>query len=83
MSKVISFASGRRYSVEQLLKIVDDLRESIESGETIAFAAVGIGADNRPARWYGASRVVSPLTMTGAIASLQHNFVADHDGGGS
>lgn len=75
MSKIVSLASGREYSVEQLLEIVDDLRESIASGEVIAFAAVGIVPGNAPPRqWTGAARVVSPLMMLGAITKLQRSY---------
>jgi len=76
---VISLSSGREYSVEQLLEIVDDLRADVEAGNIIAFAAVGIQPDNLTARWTGAARVVPPLLMIGAIAKLQHFYIAENE----
>ena len=77
MSSLVSLASGRKYSVEQVLEIIESLRESIASGETVAFAAVGITPEGTTFHWIGSARVTLPLTMLGAIAGLQHVYATE------
>lgn len=75
MSSIVSLRSGREYSVERTLKILDDLRASIASGEFIAFAAVGLKPDDTTATWVGAARVVSPTLLIGAMAAMQYWYI--------
>lgn len=76
---IVSMASGRAYDTKQALEILDELRAKVESGEVIAFAAVGIEPDDVTSSWTATTRPVSRLRMIGAIGSLFHCFQADPD----
>lgn len=62
---------------QRALDVLDDLRKKIESGQVIAFAAVGIEPDDSTLFWTAATLGVSRLRLLGAMAHLQHCY---HDG---
>ncbi len=76
-SQIVSIKTGATYTTETALEILDELRAKIESGEIIAFAAVGIEPDDITFSWTASTRPVSRLRMIGAIGSLFHCFQAD------
>lgn len=65
-------------SREEALASLDSLRKMIESGEMIAYAAVGIEPDDKTRFWCGASKPVTRLRLIGACAGLTR-FVQDTD----
>lgn len=56
------------------LKVVDDLRARVVSGEIVAFAAVGITRNDSALMWLGTSEKKTNLQVAGAIATLQMSF---------
>lgn len=70
----------REHGIPQLLEIVDDLREKIASGQIVAFAAVGIEADDVTMSWQGCTQGVTNLRLVGAVARLMHGVHTDIDG---
>lgn len=60
--------------VHKALKIVDDLREAVYSGKIVAFAAVGIEADDATMMWCSSTEDVSRLRTMGAISNLLHHY---------
>jgi hypothetical protein len=67
--KVLPF-QGKQPDKGRALSILDDMRAKIESGELIAFAAVGIEPDDELKMWTASTVSVSRLRMIGAIARL-------------
>lgn len=63
-------------SKAEALSALDDLRAKIDSGEIIAFAAVGIEPDDCTMMWCGASKPVTRLRTMGAIQSLLYHWTA-------
>lgn len=59
-----------------MLEVLDSLRSSIESGELVAFAAVGIEPGDETRMWFASRQNVTRLRALGAIANLQHWFAA-------
>lgn len=57
------------------LGVIDDLRESQESGKIKAFICVGITTDHETIMWAGASKPTTRLEILGAISNLQHNYL--------
>lgn len=62
---------------EETLVIIDQLREAVESGEVVAFAAVGIGLDDSTYEYIGNYGQLSRLRFMGALASLQHKMMTE------
>lgn len=60
---------------KDMLEVLDQLRAQIESGQTVAFAAVTIEPNDACRAWFGAGTSVSHLRMQGGIAQLMHNFL--------
>lgn len=62
-----------------MLENLDDLRQRIESGEVVAFAAVGIAADHGTSMWSGSAQgpKVSRLMMIGAMQQMLYCYQAD------
>jgi hypothetical protein len=58
------------------LAAIDDLRRRVESGEVIAFAAVGIEPGRQTAMWCGAAQPMHQIELYGAVAALMHGLVA-------
>ena len=69
----------REQGIPQLLEVVDDLREKIASGQIVAFAAVGIEADDVTMSWQGCTQGVTNLRLVGAVARLMHGVHTDID----
>lgn len=59
---------------EDALAVIDDLRVAVESGEIIAFAAVGVEPDDCTKMWSTSTRPVTRLRMMGAIHNLLHSY---------
>ena len=76
----IALVPKREKGKPQLLAVVDSLREKIESGEIVAFAAVGIQADDVTLSWQGCTQGVTNLRLVGAVARLLHGVHTDIDG---
>ena len=63
-------------TMKDALEAVDKLRAAIVSGEVGAFVAVGITPADGVLGYCGSSRPVSRLRMQGAIAQLNHDWIA-------
>jgi hypothetical protein len=61
-------------STEEALAVIDDLRAKVESGQVIAFAAVGIEPGDETMSWQASVRPVTRLRMMGAIWNLLQCF---------
>jgi hypothetical protein len=59
---------------EDALAVIEDLRVAIESGEIIAFAAVGVEPDDCTRMWSTSTRPVTRLRMMGAMHNLLHHY---------
>jgi hypothetical protein len=75
----IALVPKREQGKPRLLAIVDDLRAKIESGEIVAFAAVGIQPDDVTLSWQGCTQGVTNLRLVGAVARLLHGVHMDID----
>ncbi len=62
---------------EDALKVIESLRQAGESGDIVAFAAVGIEPDDCTRMWSATTRNVTRLRMFGAMAHLLHSFMHD------
>lgn len=67
----------KRPDKQRALGILDDLRAKIESGDLVAFAAVGIQPDDELRMWTATTVSVTRLRMIGAIARLQTCYTLD------
>lgn len=79
ISRMITLIPKRQQGIPQLLEVVDDLREKIASGQIVAFAAVGIEADDVTMSWQGCTQGVTNLRLVGAVARLMHGVHTDID----
>lgn len=76
---VAKLVPKREQGKQQLLEVLDSLRQAVESGEVVAFAAVGIEADDCTRQWSGCTQGVTNLRMIGAVARLLHGVQTDTD----
>ena len=60
-----------RKDTEGALSVLDQLRQAVEKGEVIGFAAVSIERDDTLCAWAATTQPVSRLRIAGAIAHLQ------------
>jgi len=58
----------------EMLMVLDSLREAIEAGSIIAFAAVGIASDDNTSLWVAAEPRVSVLRIVGAVAHMNKHI---------
>ena len=70
----MNIVSLQNSTKEEALECLDSLREQLESGKIIAFAAVGIEPDDVTCYWQATTRKITRLRLIGATATL-HNFV--------
>lgn len=59
---------------EEALLVIDGLRQAIEEGEIVAFAAVGIEPDDCTRMWSATTKPVTRLRMMGAMFNLLADF---------
>ena len=78
-SRIVAIVPKREQGKQQLLELIDGLREAIESGKVVAFAAVGIAPDDCTWQWSGCSQGVTNLRLVGAVARLMHGVHTDTD----
>lgn len=78
-SAPIALVPKREKGKQKLLSILDDLRAKVESGEIVAFAAVGIQPDDVTLSWQGCTHGVTNLRLVGAVACLLHSVHMDID----
>jgi len=64
-------------STDEALAVIDDLRAKVESGQVIAFAAVGIEPGDETMTWQATTRPVTRLRVMGAMTHLLHSFMHD------
>lgn len=64
-------------SKQDLLEVIEDLRQKAESGEIIAFTAVGIKPDDNCLQWSASRGGVTKLRLLGAVTWLQLVFLDD------
>lgn len=67
---------NRTPSMADALETIDQLRREIEAGRVIAFAAVAIEQGDECIAYCSAIKPVSRLRLQGAIAQLQHDYIA-------
>ena len=62
-------------SAEEAIKVLDDLRDGIISGDVVAFCAVGIKRDDGTAMWLSnVGKAKTNLQMMGAVTNLLLHF---------
>lgn len=61
-------------SREDALEAAKSLVAALEKGEIVAFAAVGIEADDCTRMWSGSSRPVTRLRLMGAMYNLLNHY---------
>lgn len=71
--KVIEFKPS--VDVAEALRTLDSLRDDIESGKVVAFAAVGVGRDDSTMMWLAnVAKAKTVLQLLGAIENLKLHF---------
>lgn len=68
--------------VHTALGVLDDLREAVIAGRVVAFAAVGIEADDATRMWASSTADVSRLRVMGAMSHMLHMYSHGEDTGG-
>jgi hypothetical protein len=63
-------------STDDMLEVLESLKEQIVAGEIIAYAIVGIEPDDCTRMWSAAIPKVTRLRMMGAIYNLLHSYTA-------
>lgn len=58
-----------------ILRNLDDLRKAIETGEIVAFIAVGIAQNDDTKAWTGNAGHKTQLQFIGASAHLHHSIL--------
>ena len=71
--------AGQHARVVGALRVLDDLREKVSSGQIVGFAAVGIEAYDTTLMWISAVQDVSRLRVMGAISHLGHMYAHGED----
>lgn len=66
-------------SREDALEAAKSLVVALEKGEIVAFAAVGIEADDCTRMWSGSSRPVTRLRLMGAMYNLLNHYTNDSE----
>lgn len=61
---------------EHALEAVESLRKKVESGEVVAFIAVGIFDDDTIEGFCGSSKPVTRLRLHGAVAALEWDILS-------
>jgi hypothetical protein len=74
VSVVLKLAPVASLDIAQAIKVIDDLRARVESGEVKAFAAVGITPEHETMMWASCTKKTTRLEMMGAISNLQHCY---------
>lgn len=74
--KVVALEPKKR-DLKDALETIDDLRKAVESGQVVAFCAVGIEPDDTTRGWCSCTEHVTRLRLMGAVASLQASLHAD------
>lgn len=59
---------------EEAIQVIDGLRQAVEAGEIIAFAAVGIEPDDCTRMWSSSVKPVTRLRMMGAMYNLLAHY---------
>jgi len=72
--KITPLRINRDPSREDALEAARSLVTALENGEIVAFAAVGIEADDCTRMWSGSSRPVTRLRMMGAMYNLLNHY---------
>lgn len=62
-------------SKEEILANLDNLRKSIEAGDIVGFAAVGIAPNDDVKAWAGNCGRKTQLQFMGAVSFLQHGIM--------
>lgn len=78
-TQTVQLVPKREQGKQQLLDVIDSLREAVASGRVVAFAAVAIEPDNTTAQWSGCTHGVTNLRLIGAVARLLHGVQVDTD----
>jgi hypothetical protein len=73
--KIVEFQPKGR-DVKDALDVIDDLRQAIVEGRIVAFAGVGISAEDETTAWVTRTQSFTRLRMMGALATLTHSFHA-------
>ena len=74
MSNIIALSTGKAPDNTNLLEVLDVLRQRVEDGSVIAFAAVTISPTDETHGYSAAHAGVTRLRMGGAIANLNHAY---------
>lgn len=70
---VVDLKSG--VNAAEAISVLDDLRKEIESGEVVAFCAVGVKRDDGTAMWVAnVAKAKSNLQMMGALTNLMLHY---------
>ncbi len=67
---------NRAPSMADALAAVDELRRAIADGMIVSFVAAGVTDRDETYGYCGAVKPVSRLRMQGALAQVQHDYIA-------
>jgi hypothetical protein len=62
---------------EDMLQVIDQLRDDVVSGKVVAFGGIGISNEDRVTQYTGALGRVTRLRLQGALWALLHTFTHD------
>ena len=70
MANLLHLADARQSTKAEALKIVDDLRSALESGEAVCFVGVTLSRGDEVRAWTTSTEPVSRLRTMGAVSYL-------------
>lgn len=74
MTKITAIPLNNAPTKQDALDVVESLKQAIESGQLVAFAAVGIEENDNTSIWCFSTRPVSRLRMLGAMHHMLHSY---------
>lgn len=74
MADVRIIGTGKAPSVDEMLAVLDVMREAIVRGELIAFVAAGVTAADVALGYSASTHGVTRLRMIGALSNLLHRY---------
>lgn len=74
MTNITAIPLNNAPTKQDALDVVESLKQAIESGQLVAFAAVGIEENDNTSIWSSSTRPVSRLRMIGAMHHMLHSY---------
>lgn len=80
-AQLVPLHANAEASLEDALRVVDQLRADIVSGKVRAFACVAVCPDDGTLGYIGYTQPISRLRVQGAVATLLHKYIDGAWGG--